>query len=232
MSTIAQLVADITAAPAPVLFLDTCAILDVARAPARAQANSVPAAETLVRLAGQSPPVAYLLVADIVAKEWADNVDSAVEELTKALATYEHVAQVIVTTGGTTPVAGPPILSRIPADLKASSDSLRLACRAIDRDTGAMSAALDRVVSKRRPSHKKEVKDSYILEHSLAVARGLGGTAFARWLVFVSSNTRDFADPASPSVHPELAGDFNAAGLRYSVTVGSAVAALQAAGQI
>jgi hypothetical protein len=102
----------------------------------------------------------------------------------------------------------------------------------IDRDISPTNAALDRVVAKRRPSHKKEVKDSYILEHYLAFSRAIGGPMFIKWLLFVSSNIDDFASTGSSTVHPDLAPDFTTVGLRYATTIASAVAQLRAAGQI
>ncbi len=232
MNTIAQLVAGISAAPAPVVFLDTCAILDVARAPARAQPDAVTAAEILISLVAQTPPKVHLLVADIVATEWKDNIISARDELTKALFVFEYVAKVIGTTGIVTYPTAPPALTGLPADLEARSRALLTACRAINRDVGAANAALDRVVAKRRPSHKKEVKDSYILEHCLVVARELGGTTFQKRMLFVSSNTKDFADPGSTAVHTDLASDFATAGLGFAGTIAIAVEQLRAASQI
>lgn len=228
MSTIAQLVADISTAPAPVIFLDTCAILDIARAP-RTQSDSVSAAETLVRLTSQSPPTTHLLIADIVTTEWNDNISSARADTIRAVSTYEQVALVSASTG----IAPHPMsLSGLPSDLEGRSRTLLQVCRAIDRDASAANEAFNRVVAKRRPSHKGAVKDAYILEHCLALARGLGGARFARWLLFVSSNTSDFAAPGSPAVHSDLATDFVASGLRYATTIASAVAQLRAAGQI
>jgi hypothetical protein len=75
MSTIAQLVAHIQAAPAPVVFLDSCAILDVARAP-RDHPDSVKAASDLIQLLKRIPRAVHLLVSDIVQKEWDDNIAS------------------------------------------------------------------------------------------------------------------------------------------------------------
>ena len=118
------------------------------------------------------------------------------------------------------------------SELNARSRALLTACRAINRDVGAANAALDRVVAKRRPSHKKEVKDSYILEHCLVVARELGGTTFQKRMLFVSSNTKDFADPGSTAVHTDLASDFATAGLGFAGTIAIAVEQLRAASQI
>ena len=232
MSTIAQLVADISAAPAPVVFLDTCAILDVARAPMRGQPDSVPAAMDLIRLAAQSPPGVYLLVADIVEREWADHIASARKAATDAVEAHIAVSAVATSTGVVACPPPPPQLHQLPIALEQLSQRLLWACRVIDREPTTLSAALDRVVAKRRPSTKGQVKDCHIVEHCLAVARSLGEVAFLHHLLFVSSNTDDFAARPSTAIHADLAGDFSAVGLRYAVTVGAAVAELRSANQI
>ena len=152
--------------------------------------------------------------------------------MSQALFVFEYVAKVIGTTGIVTYPTAPPALTGLPADLEARSRALLTACRAINRDVGAANAALDRVVAKRRPSHKKDVKDSYILEHCLVVARELGGTTFQKRMLFVSSNTKDFADPGSTAVHTDLASDFATAGLGFAGTIAIAVEQLRAASQI
>ena len=236
MSTIAQVASDILAAPAPVICLDTCAILDVARAPARKQADSVPAAKALIQLAGSIPPAIHLLISDIVPNEWREHVGSAVKATRDAVDDFESVVHVSSTSGAVS-ISVPSqqiqqARNQLPPTLERLSRDLLDQGRLIDRDHEAMSAALDRVVGKRRPSRKNQVKDCYILEHYLAVARALGGPGFPHWVVFVSSNTEDFASAQLTTLHPDLVGDFNAVGMRYEVTIGRAVTALRAAGQI
>ena len=231
MSTIAQLAIDISAAPAPVVFLDTCAILDVARAPMRGQPDSVPAAIELLRLAAQSPPGVYLLVADIVEREWADHIVSARKAATDAVEAHIAVSAVATSTGVAACPPPPPQLHQLPTALEQLSQRLLSACRVIDREATALSAALDRVVAKRKPSTKGQVKDCHIVEHCLAVARALGA-AFSRYLLFVSSNLDDFATRPANTLHSALQPDFTAVGLRYAVTVGAVVAELRSANQI
>jgi hypothetical protein len=183
-------------------------------------------------LAGQTPPAVYLLVADIVVTEWADNIASARKATADAVEAHHHVGAIATSAGLVVCPPPPPQLQQLPAALEQRSQSLLMACRVIDRDQIAMSAAIDRVVAKRKPSTKGQVKDCHILEHALAVGRNLGGTVFAKWLLFVSSNVDDFAARPSMTIHPDLLRDFNAVGMRYAVTVASAVAALRAAKQI
>ncbi|MBY0514352.1 MAG: hypothetical protein K2P78_10625 [Gemmataceae bacterium] len=192
MSTIAQLVADIHSAPAPVIFIDTCSILDVARAPARDRASSVEAAEAVVRLAGTSPPGVYLLTADIVNAEWADHIQSAKDDTERAVNTCSAVAAVHTFIRGGPAVSLPLDLNLLSQELEARAKHLLTACQPVDRDFAAMNAALTRVVQKKKPSSKNQIKDCHILEHCLAVVRGLRQQGFTRPFFFVSSNVEDF----------------------------------------
>ena len=174
MSVIAQLTADILATPAAIVLFDTCAILDVARAP-RSQSDAASAAMTLIALAKQTPPAIHLLAVDIVRNEWSDNIDSAEKDAESTVATYRKVAATISSLSSQPVPPEPPQLPTLPGTLRKLSLELLDACQVIDRDPTAMSAALDRVVKKKRPPHKKYVKDSYILEHCLALSSSLGG---------------------------------------------------------
>ena len=72
MVTIAQAVADLIANPRSVLFLDTCALLDIVRAPLRNLTATVRAGLELRSLAGVG--TVQLFVQDIVPREWTDNL--------------------------------------------------------------------------------------------------------------------------------------------------------------
>ncbi len=75
MITIAQAVADLTAAPRPILFLDTCTLLDIVRAPLRDRTLAVRAGVELRTLAAAGE--VRLFVQDIVRGEWTDNLPAA-----------------------------------------------------------------------------------------------------------------------------------------------------------
>jgi len=56
MPTIAATVATVQALPAPVMFLDTCVLLDIIRAPLRNAASAVEAASQLLTGTQHAPP--------------------------------------------------------------------------------------------------------------------------------------------------------------------------------
>jgi len=67
MITLAQAVADLTAAPRPILFLDSCTLLDIVRAPQRDLTAEVLAGVELRALAANE--TVRLFVQDIVPGE-------------------------------------------------------------------------------------------------------------------------------------------------------------------
>jgi len=75
MIALAQAAADLIAAPRPILFLDTCTLLDMVRAPLRDLAAEVRAGIALRALAAAGTE--RLFVQDIVPGEWADNLPAA-----------------------------------------------------------------------------------------------------------------------------------------------------------
>ena len=75
MITLAQACADLIAAPRPVLFLDTCTLLDIVRAPLRDLTLAVRAGVELRALAAAG--TVRLFVQDIVPRGCADNLPAA-----------------------------------------------------------------------------------------------------------------------------------------------------------
>lgn len=99
---------------------------------------------------------------------------------------------------------------------------LDLAQRVVDRasvleqDRSCVDRALERLMAKKRPSHKGQIKDSIHLEHYLELARQLRSSGFAEPCLFVSANKSDFwAENGPPHVHPDLEGDLRDAGLVF-----------------
>ena len=71
----------ILAAPAPVLCLDTCALLDIIRVPARFHENKISvniitAAFELISKASTNPPDLWILILELVEKEWLENASN------------------------------------------------------------------------------------------------------------------------------------------------------------
>lgn len=231
MTTIAQAVANLTANPRPALFLDTCALLDIVRAPLRSLTPTVRAGFELRTLAGAG--TIQLFVQDIVPREWTGNLPSARKDGETGILAFTATWELAHEFGQ----PAPPLPALPPGtlidELEKLSKELLDAAEVIERDHQGMSLAIDRVAAKLKPSSAKgPVKDCHILCHALRLSGLLSAGGYPRWRVLVSSNRSDFAAPNATVFHQDIVNDANAAGLRYAVSLEAAVADLKAAGEI
>src|SRR5208283_4578214 len=84
MPDVAAAAATINLAVAPVVFLDTCVLLDVVRAPLRNAAGNVGAATEVLTGANRNPPTIYPVIACPTPTEWGAHIDDAVQDCEKA----------------------------------------------------------------------------------------------------------------------------------------------------
>jgi hypothetical protein len=130
------------------------------------------------------------------------------------------------------PAPHPVHLHGIATLLRGLADALLAKARVLQRDQVCLDRAVQRLINKDRPSHKKEMKDSMNLEQCLELSRRLHLVGFPKSRVWVSSNTNDFAQPNSSHIHADLQADFTAAGLKYFTSLHAALGHLRAAGEI
>jgi hypothetical protein len=230
MITIAQAVANLIAAPRPILILDTCTLLDIVRAPLRDLTEVVRAGVELRTLVRNG--TVGLFVQDIVHREWADNLPAARGDCETGIRAFTATWQIASDLGQPAPPlpALPP--GTLVDDLEELSRDLLTAADTLDRDHAGMSWAIDRVAAKQKPSSSKgPVKDCHILGHALQLSARLGA-GYPKSRVLVSSNRSDFAAPNANVFHPEIVPDAAAAWLRYANSLDAAVADLRAAGEI
>jgi hypothetical protein len=222
----------IAATGVPVLFLDTCSILDVIRAPVRGLAGCIEAASELVGLATAAPPRCSPVVGSFVPVEWGTHAQGVLDELTKHLDKmdqqaghfYALRAHLGIALGFGRPRYEPSGLGGRLLDL---SRHLHQAAAVLDPHPDTMSRAYDRVIAKRRPCRKGgELKDCTIFEECLEVCRQIQVGGFARKLIFCSSNTDDYCAPGM-APHPEIATDCSAVGLLFTTNLPWAVAELK-----
>jgi hypothetical protein len=234
MTMIAGAVATITGNPAPVLFLDSCVLLDIVRAPLRNASSEIRVANQFLASVAKAPKTVYLLIGSPTPTEWADHIDEAEKDCTTAVNSCNAVADAC----GYLALPGVPALPAaalgLPGVLRKLSADLLAAAIHLDHDAGALARAIDRVVAARLPARKgdKGAKDAVILEHALEATRQLRAAGFAETCVFASSNTSDFAAPKSTALHPLLAADFAPLSLLYATSLTHAETHLLAAGWV
>lgn len=220
--TISSLVDLIKQAPAPVVLLDTCALLDIVRASHREElsAEGVEAALSLAGRARQHPRGAWLVAAEVVDTEWADNWEHVVAEARREIGQLERrmdklrsVAKHVVPLETIAPLD----LDRLQIQdhLKSAAHVLLKLTNIIAPDPDVIMRARTRVTTGTPPAAKgkQEYKDCEIFEHYLALGRALQADGFQQDLFFVSSNTKDYGTPGK--LLPQLEADLLSARMQF-----------------
>lgn len=240
----------IIAEPAPLLFLDTCAVLDVLRVASErdSQPNRiVAAAESITAEANSSPRRLWLLSAPTVDIEWRDNLKGVIDGID---AHITRVDRSLVKLHAAIRAARS-IQTSMPAEESAFAAAVRppqigrfeLPKRLLEICEGVMTSALRLSASEEilRAAHlrsmqglkpaaigKREPPDCLIIETCFALCRALRLRTFGERCVFVSSNKADFyaeGDPLRP--HEDMARDCSAVDLRFAVAFDHALSILR-----
>lgn len=212
----------ITDRPAPVLFLDTCTILDVLRAPCRETiaVEEISAAMALIRLNGQPTPGVWLVTNETVHGEWTTNLDTVKTELERETKKIERLrsrlVDVVDIVYARTHEVGHRVehlnlskhLENLSRQLLSVSQKVRIA------DSHSLNA-MNRVRKYMAPAGrgKQEAKDCEIFEAFLDVGRTLRSKGFAGSICFVTANSDDYGKPMEPK-NP-LGADLLAINARY-----------------
>ena len=231
MPSIADAVAQIQAAGLPVLFADTCSLVDVIRAPLRPDELSgcVEAALELQDLLTVPPFRFTLVVASFVQAEWRTHAGVEADRLRAHLARIDEEADRLHEFCGLVGIIPPfPKPEYRPLSLadRLHDLSRRLLDSALrlDPDNDCIIRAHGRATSYTPPSLKGgEVKDSTIIEECLEVSRQLRRVGFTPKRVFCTSNRNDYCEKGSSRLHPTLAADFGGAGLGFATSLPWAV---------
>jgi hypothetical protein len=233
MPDVAAAAAHIKQAVAPVVFLDTCVLLDVVRAPRRNAAGNVEAATELLRGATRNPPTVYLVIACPTPTEWRNHIDEVVQECENAVNSVDAVSASCTFVGLSALGPLPADLPTLPDRLKVLSRSLLDASILLDKDSDALNRAIDRIINAVKPARRggQGAKDAVILEHAVSLVDALLVGGFAGSRAFVSSNTDDFATPKTTAIHPDIRPAFGPPrDIHYFVSLSAAVTWLRASG--
>ncbi len=235
MTLIADIVNDITANPAPVLFLDTCILLDVVRAPLRNKPEEIRFGGIFLDAVHKNPKTIHLLIPSPVTTEWNDHILERENECRTAVNACNAVSAICRHLALPAVAVLPAAVLDMPAELRRLSTNLLAACVTIDHDAEALSRAVDRIVASTHPVRQpdsKGAKDAVILEHAVQTTGRLRNVGFTGTCLFVSSNTKDYAAPGATGLHSQLAPSFNHVNLGYAVSLTDAHAVLMAAGWV
>lgn len=215
-------VIEINARGGPVVFVDTCSILDLTRGPRENfHPNHAQAAMELIQLAWIKKVT--IALPEQVLLEFRDNYEEVKQNATDSLKKLNIQMSNLY---GNLRAYGHPVsqFSGIPETWFAAacdeiSEQFKAAAVSFDMTADAKRKAVDRTLSGRAPSgsKKQSFKDCLIIEscfETLAVARGLGFTASAH---FLSSNTKEYS-PDNKGLHTDLVSEFASLRLDYAST--------------
>jgi hypothetical protein len=122
MAMIGPIVKAIIGSPAPVLFLDTCVLLDIVRAPRRGKPIEVRVAEALRTAVAKVPKSIHLLVGAPTPTEWRDHIVETEGECTESLEICNSVSAACGHTGLPTFAPLPSGVPGLPSRLRRLSE--------------------------------------------------------------------------------------------------------------
>jgi len=185
----------------PILFCDTCALLDLIRLPYRYDSHTQ--AATILRSAqsiyiATTNNIMHLILPPLVENEWNKHSNSILLESKKHFETLNHQIQVANTL---TEVFGKSVdyidyaSFQLPESLyNLSENLLNISTKLVERDDIVYKAST-RTITDTAPARKgKGHKDCIIYEHSLHIMQEIRSHNITQPLIFMTSNTKDFCD--------------------------------------
>lgn len=215
MPTITALAAQLASGPPkPVICLDTCDILEVLQCLDWEKSNSprrvicIDAAKRLMDALIVNPDRVQVVITELVDREWTQNIVGIRGKAQEFLKTIDNIVRRVYQAaqlhGTGLPVFPPLSASTLVADLENRSSNLLNQATRIELDDSLTNRALQRVMSKRRPSHDGHIKDSINFEHYLELARQLRARGFKEPMLFVSKNRKDYWNGDTENIHTDL----------------------------
>lgn len=203
--------------PAPILFIDTCTLLDIIRLPFRQKKSTtakayLDSAENAIQLIKDNK--LRIVILPLILKEFGDNLPGTEDELSRHVKNLSSSLEILYSLHSKShdKLIVPDLLS-FKTELilkKICNDLLELGIHVKQNDDTTLRAN-NRVIMNIPPSRKGTLKDCIIYEHCLEMAALLRNQGFNEKMVFFTSNTEDFCEnkiKAKQPIHNELS-NFN-----------------------
>jgi PIN domain len=228
MISSAEVARRIIVAPAPVLLIDTCALLDLMRDPRRDTFSSdqVRAAHRLLGKVEERPRSLWLPIVRQVLLELDDNKQPVKIEAENAIKnlqeTIERVQGLFAAHGIVTSAISPKLAdSQFPETTATVVEKFVSSALHITTPRGAERSAFSRIAQNIAPSKKgKQAKDCLVFESYLMVAAHLREGGFGGSIVFLTTNKNDYSHMPNAAVpHPDLANDLAALNISYAANL-------------
>jgi hypothetical protein len=219
----------------PILFVDTCVLLDVIQRPFRVEKALFARRDTegalrLRDLASGQEPRLSIVTAQVVAEEWARRRDEVTAEVRTEIERHDRRAEILyacaaaseATSGREKPSAFAEL--KLERALLGVAETILESALVLERDVTCELRAHRRSIARIPPSRRgTQGSDCEILEHCLELCRRLDAAGASQPRVFISSNTKDYYGKRPTRLHPLLQGEFAALSLEFVTTLGHAL---------
>lgn len=215
--TIREFVEAVANMPLPILFLDTCSILDILRAAERSEIELSHIENAIAFHDGSKtiPRKLWIASCEQVTKEYKKHIDEAIESLSRFVRVTEaSVLRLEKISRYVNPSeAGPPVehlkgpkRDGFTHQIAALAERLVSAAIELWSDDESRRLAVDRCLAGRKPAKKggTELGDCVILETYLSICKQLRDRGVDVPTVFVTSNLKDYYDRVTGTIHADL----------------------------
>lgn len=247
---ISDAAAAICSEPVPILFLDTCALLDILRVAStqyKIPDRIVPAARQILLRVNSTPRTLWLVGAEMVNVEWNDNRENVLNQISNHIEQVDHALMklhaavraipsiaAVATRGDMRAFASafyaPQLkLLDLPRKLIDICEQLVSSTVFLAADEHVLKAANLRSMAGLKPASigKRERPDCQIIESYFALCSRLRAAGFAKTCAFVSSNRTDFFGEGAPlRPHEDIARECSAAELQLALEFSHALSIL------
>ena len=212
----------------PILCLDTCAILDILRDPTRRDVRIHEQEASLVLLrAAESGSNLEALIADQVSIEFRDNVQKVEKDAADGLSKLRDQIDKLdklTTLHGLPGQVNPNHWKDYVVRCRNVAERWLKASTPVAQSDQIVVNAFRRVSQARSPAQKGKdsMKDCVILETYLEYIRRRRNDGLTAVAVFVSSNTKDYAETNGAVVRKDLENEFKSLELEYAPNMAAA----------
>ena len=212
----------------PVLFLDTCTILDIIRDPTREDVLVQEHTAFVMMLSEiESKESFKAIIAEQVRSELNDRTESVQQETARAIRNFreqfDKVSDLAALYGSSSNV-DTSHLHGYEDRCRGIMDRWLKVCTVATQSDEAVSRAFARVCRARTPARKGKdsMKDCVILETYLEHLRDLRDSGLTSPAVFVSSNKKDYATTKGGGIRDDARAEFKSVGLEYAPNMAAA----------
>lgn len=197
---ISDAVAQLIYQSTPIIFLDTCAILDIARLPFREKnpttaKSYLESAQKVLQLVSEKK--LQLIIPPNVSIEYKDNLQTTKDELSRYLKEVGQSLEILEALHllNNSGFSAPNVTSLgTESFLEGVCENIISSAIHIAQDSNLIIKATDRAVKNTPPSRKGAVKDCIIYEHCLQISSLLRNKGYKKNIVFLTSNRKDYCD--------------------------------------